>query len=35
LGTTPMLVKRGSPTHPLEAMFRASNRLRLPARVSA
>jgi hypothetical protein len=33
LGTTPMLVRRGTPTHPLEAIFRASNRLRLPARV--
>jgi hypothetical protein len=32
LGTTPMLVRRGIPTHPLEAMFKASNRLWLPAR---
>jgi hypothetical protein len=27
LGTTPMLVRRGSPTHLLEAMSRANNRL--------
>jgi hypothetical protein len=32
LGTMPMLVRRGTPTHPLEAIFRASNRVRLPAR---
>jgi hypothetical protein len=29
------LVRRGTPTNPLEATFRASNRLRLPARGSA
>jgi hypothetical protein len=34
LGITSMLVRRGTPTRPLEAMFRASNRLRLPARGS-
>jgi hypothetical protein len=32
LGTTPMLVRRGTPTPRLEAMFRARNRLRLPAK---
>jgi hypothetical protein len=26
-----MLVRRGTPTHPLEAIFRASNKLWLPA----
>jgi hypothetical protein len=31
LGTTPMLVRRGTPTHPLEAILRASNRLWLLA----
>jgi hypothetical protein len=35
LGTTPMLVRRGFPTHPLEAMSKASNRLQLLARDSA
>jgi hypothetical protein len=30
----PMLVRRGTPTHPLVAMFRASNRLWLSARGS-
>ena len=34
LGITPMLVRRGTPTHPLEAMFRASNRLQLATRGS-
>jgi hypothetical protein len=34
LGTTPMLVRRGTPTHQLKAMFKARNRLRLPARGS-
>jgi hypothetical protein len=27
LGTMPMLVRRGFPTHPLEAMSKASNQL--------
>jgi hypothetical protein len=35
LDTTLMLVRRGSPTHPLEAMSRASNRHQLLARDSA
>jgi hypothetical protein len=34
LGIMPMLVRRGTQTHPLEAMFRESNRLRLPTRGS-
>ena len=34
LGTTPMLVRRVTPTHRLELMFRASNRLQLPTRGS-
>jgi hypothetical protein len=33
-GITPMLVRRGTPTHHLEAMFRASNRLQLATRGS-
>jgi hypothetical protein len=32
LSTTPMLVRRGTSTHPLETMIKASNRLRLSAR---
>jgi hypothetical protein len=30
----PTLVRRGTPTHRLEVMFRASNRLQLPTRGS-
>jgi hypothetical protein len=35
LGTMPTLVRRGTPTLPLKAMFRESNRIRLPTRFSA
>jgi hypothetical protein len=34
LGTTPMIARRGTPTHRLEAMFRPGNRFRLSARGS-
>jgi hypothetical protein len=33
LGTTPMLVRIGTPTHPLKAIFKANNRFWLTARV--